>query len=75
MRRGRARRSGGETLLTAVVYPEYTRFEGADAEQIKETIKAEIMAVNKHLPVFKQIRNLETRKTSLKKPRRKKHSL
>lgn len=27
-----AREVGGETLLTAVVYPEYTRFEGADAE-------------------------------------------
>ena len=30
-----AREVGGETLLTAVVYPEYYRVVGADAEQIK----------------------------------------
>ena len=67
-----AREVGGETLLTAVVYPEYTRFEGADAEQIKETIKAEIMAVNKHLPVFKQIRNIEIKKNEFEKTTSKK---
>ena len=41
-------------------------------KQIKETIKAEIMAVNKHLPVFKQIRNIEIEKNEFEKTTSKK---
>ncbi len=37
-----------------------------------QTIKAQIMAVNKHLPVFKQIRNIEIKKNEFEKTTSKK---
>src|SRR5699024_16567 len=62
-----ARDVNGEMMLTAVVYPEYSLFEGASPDEIKDRIKADIMAVNKHLPVFKQIRNIEIKKNEFEK--------
>lgn len=67
-----ARDVNGEMMLTAVVYPEYSLFEGASPDEIKDRIKADIMAVNKHLPVFKQIRNIEIKKNEFEKTTSKK---
>ena len=56
-----------EDVITAVIYPDYDKFEGKTDEEIASAMKAEVAAVNKKLPTFKQIRNIELRKTEFEK--------
>ena len=62
----------GEILLTAIIYPDYTKFEGLDQPAIVEIMKAEVMKINQQLPIFKQIRNVELKKTEFEKTTTKK---
>lgn len=70
---GRKNEGSDEIILTAVVYPDYTKFpKDADEETIKETIRKAINATNKKLPTYKQIKAVEIRKTEFEKTTTKK---
>ena len=70
---GRKNPDEDEVTLTAVVYPDYSKFpEGSDEETIKETIRKVINATNKKLPTYKQIKAVEIRKTEFEKTTTKK---
>jgi long-chain acyl-CoA synthetase len=64
--------SNGEVVLTAIIYPDYTKFEGFDQNQIIERMKSEVLKINKQLPIFKQIRNIELKKNEFEKTSSKK---
>ena len=65
---GRKKDGGEEVVLTAVVYPDFTAYEkNTDINDIAADIKAKVMAINKKLPSFKQIRNIEIRKNEFEK--------
>lgn len=70
---GRKSEDSDEVIVTAVVYPNYAKFgEGATDDEIKESIRKSINAVNKKLPTFKQIKAVEVRKTEFEKTTTKK---
>lgn len=56
-----------EEAITAVIYPDFDKFEGKDDEAIIAEVKAEVAKINKKLPTFKQVRNIELRKTEFEK--------
>ncbi len=62
----------GEEMITAVVFPDYSKFEGKSTSEIKDEIKKAIVAVNKTLPAFKQVRNIEIKKSEFEKTTTKK---
>ncbi len=65
---GRKKEGGEEVVLTAVVYPDFTKYErNADIGDIAADIKSKVTAINKKVPSFKQIRNIEIRKTEFEK--------
>ncbi len=57
----------GDVLITALIYPDYDKFEGKSAEEIKAVIEAEVETVNKKLPTFKHIGLTEIRETEFEK--------
>ena len=70
---GRKSRDGDEVVLTAVVYPDFSKFpKDVDDETVKETIRKAINATNKRLPSYKQIKAVEIRKTEFEKTTTKK---
>ena len=53
--------SSGETVITAMIYPDFDKAKEKgieDITEIKDIIKAEIQELNKKLPIFKQIRGI-----------------
>lgn len=67
--------SSGETVITAQIFPDFDKAkeDGIEAiEDVKDTIKGEIQELNKSLPIFKQIRGIEIRKTEFDKTTTKK---
>ena len=65
---GRKKEETGDINLTAVVYPDFSRYEpDTDINDIAADIKARVLEMNKKLPSFKQIRNIEIRKTEFEK--------
>jgi len=56
-----------DIVITAVVYPDFTKYEGKTHDEILADIKASVNAVNKKLPVFKQVREVEIRDTEFEK--------
>lgn len=70
---GRKNHDEDEVILTAVVYPDFTKFpENCDDETIKETIRKAVNTINKKLPTYKQIKAVELRKTEFEKTTTKK---
>lgn len=70
---GRKNEGSDEIILTAVVYPDYSKFpDDADEKLIKDIIRKEINATNKKLPTFKQIKAVEVRRTEFEKTTTKK---
>lgn len=70
---GRKAEDSDEVVLTAVVYPDFSKFPAnVTDDEIKETIRKNINAVNKRLPSFKQIKSVEIRKTEFEKTTTKK---
>ena len=60
-------------MLTAVVYPDRDKFPtGASDELIHESIRNSINELNRRLPGFKQIKNVELRRTEFEKTTSKK---
>lgn len=62
----------GETVITALVYPDYDYLAGKDDEAVLEAIKSSVSSVNKTLPTYKQIHGIEIRKTEFDKTTTKK---
>lgn len=60
-------KDSGEVVLTALIYPDFDKFNGAADEVIISRIKSEIAEINKGLASFKQIRNIELRKNEFEK--------
>ena len=67
-------RQEGETVtLVSIVYPDYTKYpEGTADEEILADIEATIMAMNKKLPTYKQIKKVELRNEPFEKTTSKK---
>lgn len=57
----------GEVVITAVVYPNPEFSQGKSAEEIAAGVKEAITAVNKSLPVYKQMRDIDIRETEFEK--------
>ncbi len=64
---GRTNKETGEVVLTAVVYPAFDLLPGKDISEVAAEVKTEIAKVNKIVAGFKQIRNVEIRKTEFEK--------
>jgi long-chain acyl-CoA synthetase len=70
---GRKSDDNDEIILTAVVYPDFSKFpQDADEETVKEAIRKAINTTNKKLPIYKQIKAVEIRKTEFEKTTTKK---
>lgn len=70
---GRKSEGSDEVVLTAVIYPDYSKFPAnVDEETVKDTIKKAINATNKKLPTYKQIKAIDIRKTEFEKTTTKK---
>ena len=59
--------ASGEVVITALIYPDYDLFKDCSEEQISEKMRAEVANINKMLPTFKQIRNIEIKKNEFEK--------
>ena len=60
-------------MLTAVIFPDYAAYPENEAiDVIAEDIKKQVLDLNRELPSFKQIRNIEIRKTEFEKTTTKK---
>ncbi len=67
------RENGEVVTLVAMVYPDYTKYpEGTPDEEILKDIEATIMAMNKKLPTYKQIKQVELRNIPFEKTTSKK---
>ena len=65
---GRKKPEGEEVVLTAVIYPDFNAYEkNVEIETVASDIKKKITELNKKMPSFKQIRNIEIRKTEFEK--------
>lgn len=62
----------GDTRITALIYPNQELVAGKTAEEIEALVKADVNALNKELPVYKQIRDVEIRSTEFEKTTSKK---
>lgn len=56
-----------EALITAVIYPDFRKLKDKSDEEIIAAFKEIIMTINRKLPSFKQIRNIELKKTEFDK--------
>ncbi|MBQ7364403.1 MAG: AMP-binding protein [Clostridia bacterium] len=62
----------GEVVITAIVFPNEEEAEGLSKDEVYAKLKDAINEVNKNLPVFKQIHDLEVRDTEFEKTTTKK---
>ena len=70
---GRKAEDSDTVNVVAVIYPDFTKFpKEATDDEIKESIRKSINAINKKLPTFKQIKSVEIRKTEFEKTTTKK---
>ncbi len=66
------RKTDGETVITAVIYPSPEFTEGKTSEEISEAVQAAVTETNKSLPTFKHIQAHEIRDTEFEKTTTKK---
>ncbi len=67
--------ASGETVITAQIFPDFDKAKEngiEEIEEIRDAIKAQVQELNKKLPIFKQIRGIEIRKTEFDKTSTKK---
>ncbi len=62
----------GEVVITALIFPNEEKCEGMSRDEIYESLKNAVNEVNKSLPVFKQIHDVELRDTEFEKTTTKK---
>lgn len=63
---------GGETVITAVVYPNQDKYASSSHDEIYAAVKEELTTLNRDLPVYKQIRGLEIKDVEFEKTTSKK---
>lgn len=62
------RQNGENVLLVALVYPDFTKYPEDTANNvIQKDIERHIMAMNKNLPTYKQVKAVEIRSTPFEK--------
>ena len=66
------KKENGDISITALVFPDFDKFEGKAFNEVEAKIKSEIDEVNKNLPIFKQITDVEVRETEFEKTSSKK---
>ena len=66
--------ASGEIVITALIYPdaENSDIAGKSREEVYALLKEEITELNRTLPVFKQIREIELRDAEFEKTTSKK---
>ena len=65
---GRAQTLTDKVVLTAIIYPDYTKFdEKVTDETVTRALQNEINALNKKLPSYKQVKAIELRKVEFEK--------
>ena len=64
--------ANGEVVITALIHPDFDQFKDCSEEQIVDAMRAEVAKINKFLPTFKQIRNIELKKNEFEKTTTKK---
>ena len=57
----------GETVITALVFPNYDLFVDKTDEEVLEAIKDSVDKINKKLPTYKQVHSVEIRRTEFEK--------
>ena len=67
-----ARRGNGSENITALIVPDYERFEGKTFIETEKIIKEKADEINKQLPIFKQIAEVEVREKEFEKTASKK---
>ncbi len=65
-------KENGEVVLTALIHPDYDKFQGCDDSEIIEKMRAEVANINKTLASFKQVRSIELKKNEFEKTTTKK---
>lgn len=66
------REQNGETIITALVHPDYGKFEGKSDDEIAAEIKEAVNDVNRTLPSFKHMTAVEVMKDEFEKTTSKK---
>lgn len=66
------REQNGETIITALVHPDYEKFEGKSDDEIAAEIKEAVNDVNRTLPSFKHMTAVEIMKDEFEKTTSKK---
>ncbi len=70
---GRKAEGSDEVILTVIAYPNYEKLPaGATDELIHESIRKSVNQINRRLPGFKQVKNVELRATEFEKTTSKK---
>jgi len=65
---GRSQGRTDKVILTAIVYPDYTKFDdNVSDDTVLRAVQNEINSINKKLPSYKQIKAVEIRKTEFEK--------
>jgi long-chain acyl-CoA synthetase len=65
---GRSQGRTDKVTLTAIVYPDYTKFDdNVSEETVLRAIQNEVNAMNKKLPSYKQVKAIEIRNTEFEK--------
>ena len=59
--------ASGETVITAVIYPNPDFSKGKTKEEVEAAVREAVTEVNKSLPVYKQVRDTELRDTEFEK--------
>lgn len=62
------RKKGDNVILTAIIYPDFTKFPAnASDEEITESLREDIANMNRGLVSYKQIKGIEIRRTEFEK--------
>lgn len=56
-----------DTVITALIYPDFAKYEGKTKEEILEEMNAFVTTINKKLPIYKHISEVEIRDTEFEK--------
>ncbi len=59
--------ASGEVVITAIVYPDFEAYGDKPAAEILDDLKARVNEINKQLPIYKQVREVELRDTEFEK--------
>lgn len=61
------RQVDGQTVICAVIYPDFEQFKDKTDDEIISYLKEKIVTINKTLPTYKHIHDIELRRTEFEK--------